>query len=213
MMKITSLERQQKDPRRWSVYIDGEFRFGLDEMDVYRLGISVGQELDEAALSKLLYEVQVQKAKFTLLNLLSYGARTEKQLRQKLREKGFEPSVIDTAIEGVRALGYIDDRAYVEAYVRYAKEQKKHGIFRIRQDLMQKGVEKALLDELLSEEEADPEVLKELIQKKLGKDSLSDPKVKNRITGFCLRRGFSYGEIREAIAALGEENEVFWEEM
>lgn len=211
-MKITSLERQKKDGGRWSVFIDGEFKFGLEEIDVYRLGISVGQELSEAAYQELLSAAQVQKAKSTLLNLLSYGQRTESQLRQKLREKSFAPSEIEKAISYVKGLGYIDDRAYVEAYVRYAKEQKKHGLFRIRQDLMKKGIEKPLLDELLSEEEADPEILKSLIQKKLGKDSLKDPKVKNRIVGFCLRRGFSYGEIREALATVSEDAEEFWEE-
>ena len=39
MMKITKIEPQKRRKNRWSIFINGEFSFGISADDLYHLGL------------------------------------------------------------------------------------------------------------------------------------------------------------------------------
>ncbi len=45
--------------------------------------------------------------------------RTEKGLREKLRQAGFTSQAVDHALTYVEAYGYIDDERYARTYIAY----------------------------------------------------------------------------------------------
>lgn len=66
MPTVTRLERQKKHPERVNVYLDGEFAFGLPDIDAARL--SKGQTLSEA-------EVALLRTQDTLARAVDQGLR------------------------------------------------------------------------------------------------------------------------------------------
>jgi hypothetical protein len=59
-----------------------------------------------------------EKAFGYALRLLGYRARSEWEVRDRLRRREYEEAVIDQVVERLCAVGLIDDAVFVEDYVR-----------------------------------------------------------------------------------------------
>ena len=95
---------------------------------------------------------------------------------------------------------YIDDSDYARRFILDAMRIKKHGLVRIKRDLVQKGVDRQIIDSVIENLELDTSsVLTDLIASKAFNMDLNDEKQLNRLYGFLLRRGFKYGDINEAL--------------
>ena len=73
------------------------------------------------------------------LKYLEHRMRTEKEMRTRLREKGFPDEEIDDTVSWLIQMGYISDTSYAAEYLRYGFE-KGRGIARIRAELREKGL-------------------------------------------------------------------------
>jgi regulatory protein len=74
--------------------------------------------------------------------ILDRGMLSERELRQKLKLKGYPEEDIAAATEALKARGYLDDAAYAARYISRARDQGK-GRFRIESELAKKGIDKA----------------------------------------------------------------------
>src|SRR5262245_49714276 len=110
MQTITLLERQKNNPERVNVYLDGEFAFGLNELDAVPL--RKGQQLSESEIDELRQKDAVVKAVDYAANLLSYRPRSTQEIRERLLKQSFNDVVADAAIDKLQRLGYLDDRAF-----------------------------------------------------------------------------------------------------
>lgn len=137
------------------------------------------------------------------LRQIALSPKTEWILRQKLRvyctlHHFKAPHTIERTIKMIKAKGYIDNQHFITYY--QAKFPKKSSAL-IKYELHQKGVPRALIDQLLR---IDPESQKKaitmiLIKKKVTIDTWRDPREKNRILSAILRKGFSLSEAKSAI--------------
>ena len=80
--KITSLRAQKKNPNRISIYLDGEFAFGLSRFVAGWL--TVNQELDESKIAELIQADQSESAYQVALSFLKYRPRSEAEVRTNL---------------------------------------------------------------------------------------------------------------------------------
>ena len=92
------------------------------------------------------------KCKDEALNILSYAMRTEKQVRDKLKEKGFYEEDIEETVSYLKEYSYLDDLKYAVMYIRYAG-QKGHGRRRIETELAKRGIGKSLMEDAWYEHE------------------------------------------------------------
>ena len=143
----------------------------------------------------MIKEVIGKRAKKRAMHLLEKMERTEKQLRDKLLDNEYPESCIDMAIAYVKSYHYLDDERYACNYVRFAQEKKSRQ--RIKQDLMQKGIGRDLIEYALEEEFESDETQKiqELLEKKHFHYGDTDQKEFQRIYNFLLRRGFRSSDI------------------
>ena len=81
------------------------------------------------------------------LNYLTHRSRTSGEMRKRLSEKGFSEDEISTEMQFLNELHYIDDFEYVRQYAEFCFSKGK-GIRRIRNELIQKGVDYVALEEL-----------------------------------------------------------------
>lgn len=207
--RITAIEVQKRDNARVSVYIDGNFAFGL-HMDIqldHRL--APGDMLDEATIAQLLKEDETKKAITSSLNLIAYRPRAAGELRDKLREKGYSPEAIDAAVTRMQELRYLDDEAFAERWVQSRQGTRPRSERMLRQELARKGIDRKTIDQTIEEAGVDEagDAL-ELARKKAGSMSGLEPAVRTRrLSGFLARRGYGYDIIRQVIEQLEQPGE------
>ena len=149
------------------------------------------------------YEKGLQKA----YRLLAVRARSEKELRTKLKEKKFDDQVADRIIARLYELSYLDDEAFARQWARRMAVDKLSGNRRIGISLQEKGVDRTTCEKVLAEIRQDvPErqAIRQIIRKKLrgGKLQRQDGRGKRSLAQHLLGRGFTpdliYEMIREA---------------
>jgi regulatory protein len=133
------------------------------------------------------------------LYYLSRQAQTIKQIRDKLTRKEFESSEIEAVINRLKELGFLDDAKYAKDFIRISKLGKPKGKYRIRLELIKKGIDKELIEVALEEgfDEGEQEELIDAAAKVYLKKirNLPREKVYTRLMGYLLRRGFDYGKV------------------
>lgn len=198
---ITAIEPQRHDPERMSVFLDEAFAFGLHADLVLEHGLYAGLELDESTAAAILAADEIRRATATALNSLAYRARSEGEIVQRLRQKGYAPAAIDATIERLRGWHYVDDRDFASRWIENRQEHRPRSERMLAQELRQKGVDPATITESIAEAEIDEVTdARELVLKQRAKRSGLDPETESRrITGFLSRRGYSWDVIRRAL--------------
>ena len=193
-MKLESLKF--KSAGLFSLKLEGCPSMMLDDVSVYRLGLSEGMEIDGELFEKICILSGREGAKRAAARLLTAGMKTETELSQKLRLKGFEKADIDAALETFKENGFIDDRQYAESYIKDALRLKKYSVRMIRQKLALKGIDRETVSELTAELD-DFEQLYALIESELRKnpDKKGIERLKRRLIG----KGFGLWDINKVL--------------
>lgn len=215
-MKITKIEPQKRNRKRMSVYIDGAFAFGVDMEVAYVCGLKEGLEVDKEWIDAVVQKEELLRAQNYALNLLSFRARSEKEIAERMAQKGYEPFIIDKTIAYLKEQGYINDKAFAEAFIKDKLELNGHGRNRIRWELYKKGVSRELVDELLEkvvtpdEEYEKAKMLAERKMKLWQKDS--KPVQYRKLSGLLARKGYSFDLVSKVARELVYESDVLQDE-
>jgi len=200
-MRITDLVRQKKRSNRLSVFLDGAFAFGLDEETVFKYGLKIGLELDEDRVAQVLGDEQRKKAKDAAFHYLSYRPRTVKEVRDKLREKGYEEELIEETIALLERLGLLDDRDFAARWVAERLRLKPRGRRVLFAELRQKGISREMAEEVLSEAFGDIDeraLAADLLRKRAARYQNVEPRQAfRRMSDFLVRKGFGFEVARE----------------
>lgn len=82
---------------------------------------------------------------------LEARSRSVTELRRRLTGAGYRPGLVEGAIERLLELGMLDDRAFAEAWIASRDRARPRGERVLRQELVQKGIDRSLIHELLEE--------------------------------------------------------------
>lgn len=205
--KITALQVQQRNSQRVSVYLDGEFAFGLARITAAWL--KIGQDLSDEKIAALQAEDAREVALQRVGHLLEYRQRTESEVRQYLRKHGFDETVIQDTLEQLKKVGLLDDARFAENWVENRTSFRPRSRKALTVELRRKGIGDeaigAALQILTPEQEADLALQAARKQnRKLA--SLDWNAYRNRLGSHLARRGFDYETIRSVV-------EQTWQEM
>lgn len=204
-MKITALEAQKHNKDRLNVYLDGEFAFGLDINTAARLRI--GQILSEAEIAELQKTDGVARAFERAVRFLATRPRSVYEVRRKLQEKQTPPSTIDTVLERLTALGYVDDLAFARTWVENRQTFRPRSTAALRAELKAKGVEEAIIRQVLHEvdnSESALQLARQQVGRWRGEDSYT---LRQKLSSYLIRRGYDYDTVRAATDIVIEELE------
>ena len=143
---------------------------------------------------------EIDRARLFAYKLLNYRPRAERELQQRLEQKGYSQEVAEITINNLKRLGYIEDRAFARYWVKVRFGKK--GCFALRQELLGKGIDVVIINEILAEIDPEAEyncalnIAKKKIRYSSGGCSYS------RLAGFLGRRGFSCEIIYKVCQAL-----------
>lgn len=207
---ITGVQAQKKDPNRVSVFIDGAFAFGLASDIAVRSGLRKGMVLSEDQQHELLDQEQQARARIAALDYIAHRARTEQEVRRKLRQKGFSETATEEAISRMLELGYLDDEGYARAFVSSRLASRGHGPLRIKVDLQRRGVREAMIDAALAahvdREHLHQAALEHARTRWLRLATEADVRKRRRKTmDFLLRRGYDFELIRSVMETVEGE--------
>ncbi len=132
---------------------------------------------------------------------------SEKELRDKLREKGVSDGDIETVTTLCLDYGFLNDTEYAGMIVRHYAAMG-YGPGRIRQELMRRGVPKDLWDDALHEFLPAPgDTIDKLLASRLRGKDVSDRKERDKAANFLFRRGYAWSDIRAALDRFGAEDD------
>ena len=129
------------------------------------------------------------------LHLLGYRAQSEKELRRKLKQRGFSGSDIDSAVEDLYRYEYLNDEELAAEIFENYRRDGLYGNRYIKQKLQMRG--------LSCEDWLTPEEEEEKAELALQKKEASVPGYRadyQKAAAFLARRGFSYDVIRRVLS-------------
>ncbi len=210
MSKVTAVESQKKNPKKFNVFLDGVFAFGADEDLVVGQRLVVGKAFTTSDVERLLFESEVGKLMERMYALFNIRQRSEQEVRRYLKNLSFKrkikdqeeisESAIELLINKLKQKRLLSDAEFAKAWME--SRAKKYGVNRIKQELYKKGIDRQLIEEVISGErmENSEQVARKLLEKKLERwKSLTPMELKKKAFDFLLRRGFEYSQVKSII--------------
>ena len=150
---------------------------------------------------------QLEKALKAATRLLRFRPRSVAELRIRLKQKGFEPSLCQQVIESLLQKRLLDDRAFITFWITNRLQFRPMSRRQLVRELREKGVDEDLLQSCLQEADlpVETDLARQLLQKKAKHVKREDPASIRRFQGYLSRRGFSYETIREVLKESDDE--------
>lgn len=201
-MVITDISPCKGNKNRVNIFVDGAFAFALYVETAAWAGLSEGVDITELDLKAIAFEDEKKYAMDAAVQFISYRMRTQKEVRDKLRQKGIGENAAEDVIQRLQEAGYINDSEFASVYAEELKGRMgKRGI---RQKLFQKGIRDGEADEALAAMGGFEETVRFQTEKLLEKYRSDDAyKARGKIYRTLLSRGFDADEIKSALAELG----------
>lgn len=195
-MEVISISKIDK--KRSKIELDSGIVFALYNGEIYKLEIKEGITLDESFYDVKIVPILKSRIKERTIHILKSRDRTEKELRDKLKEGLYPEEIIDYVIDWAKVLRYIDDERYVEFYIdtNVSKKSKNRMLY----ELKQKGISKEYLEDIFEEYEInEEEQIKKFLEKKNIDVENLDFKAKGKILNQLLGKGYSYENIMRCL--------------
>ncbi len=193
---ITEIRKNGGDTPRLTVFVDGSEAFTVSEEVARELGLCVGHELAPSAAEHLEADDERAKTREVALRLLAVRARSEGELVDRLRRKGFSEEVTAVVVSALAEVGLVDDAAFARAWAEEKVRLRPIGPRRLTSELLSKRVSRDLVDLVVDEtfrEHSELELARRAVEKKARVSGGADAKKRRaRLHSFLIRRGFSY---------------------
>lgn len=205
MKKITKIEYQKKNKDRVNIYLDEEYAFAVDINILIKYSLKKDMLLDD----ELLDDILKSEEKISVYNygiyILSKSAKCESELRLKMKNKGFEPQLIDNVINKLKEQKYLDDERYCEMFINDKINISKYGMRKIKEMLYFKGIDKEIIEEKLKDisREDEEERAYLLAVKKNNTIKEEDARKKYaKLSNYLLGKGFEYDIVKRIVSRI-----------
>ena len=198
--------------------LDGEYIATVNADYWFTCGIKSGSEVTPQQLEELLAESARRKMMNKALDLLSMRDYSRRELSDKLVTKAWEKKEqkdmdlgslkhqASDICDRLEELGLLNEERFARSYVDELLRRKHLSKSGLKTALIQKGVQRDIIETVLEEVEVDPvEQVRELLATKFKNRDLSDEKQKTRTVNALLRLGYRYGEINAAMDGILED--------
>ena len=140
------------------------------------------------------------------LRFLANRPRSEREIRRRLAEKGYEPERVDRVIVKLADYKLVDDRAFAEYWLENRTLHRPKGARAMRAELFAKGIARDVVEEAVGQERDEPDDAYRAAYRQASRWPLTDERTfKQRLTLFLQRRGFDWDAIEAASNRLWEE--------
>lgn len=147
------------------------------------------------------------------MRLLALRPRSAVELRQRLRQDGYNAGVTETVLAALQEVGLVDDREFARSWI--ASRMAGGGASRrkLAWELRRKGIPEALIRELVTDgidDETETEQARQLARRRSppeAADQRADQRAYQRLRDLLLRRGFEHETVRGVMRELSAVEE------
>jgi len=208
-MKIDRIEIQKNNTEKANVYIDGKYSFSLSINGLLESGMHEGDEISSERLEEIKSSDAPRLALLKATDIISHSMKTESEITRKLKEKKFDDDAVEYAISKLKEYGYVDDEAYVAAYISSRAIPNCWGEQKIISMLIKKGIDKSIiknkLEECLPEEVRESNILEAAEKYVQRLDKYDKKKKRQKLYQYLASKGYGYDVIKKTCSKILEE--------
>jgi regulatory protein len=158
--------------------------------------------IDEKTADQAQPDDQVQAAIKVALHYLNRRDRTVSETWRHLAHRGFDAAAIEAAIGRLVEDGYLDDIRYAQLYAEDRRNLDQWGTTRIRRALLERGIDRELVELALSTHTSGAELQQAAaLLKRRFPAAPRTRQERDRALGLLLRRGYESELALQALAA------------
>jgi regulatory protein len=205
MPEITGVRERRGRAR---IFVDGGFWAEIDADVAAERGLREGVALSLEELSEARAAGERALAMSRALHFLGYRARSEKELRDRLRRYGYGEETVEGVVGRLKELGYLDDEEFARLAAR--EKARRYGPRKVLGELRKSGVDAELAQDVVDEEFAGRSELEEASSAAARRYNRggSNAAEARRVYGFLMRRGYSAEVCAEVAREYREASEA-----
>ena len=150
-------------------------------------------------------------AKEAALRFLERGPRTEREIVDRLLARGFVPDAVERAVERLRRVSLLDDRAFVRSFLRTELPRRPQGRRLLAAKLKRRGIPAPILEDVDALVHEDVDLVERGLDTEEGRAraALADLARRHRlrdaadrarrIAGALVRLGFDWSIVRDLV--------------
>lgn len=202
MPKITKIEIQKNNKDRVNIYLDGEYALAINAELIYKENLKVKDDVDISKLQEIAEKESYIRYKESAIKIIERSYKTEKEIRDKLKQKGYEEKQINNSIDFLKEYDFINDNTYAKAFIKDKLSSK--GSQKIKYDLMKKGIAKDIIEENLIkvDKNEEKEVALNVGRKKyesIRRKESDNYKLSGKLYRFLISRGYAYDIVKDVV--------------
>ena len=150
-------------------------------------------------------QADIEKARAYAFLLLKFRLRSQAELLQRLKQKGFSGELSQSTVDFLKDKEFINDRVFAKGWVS-SRLKRPFGLRRIKQELAAKGLDEEIIEDSLAQARNDYneiQVVSQLARQRFSRQKGIEPqKAKSRVYAYLLRRGFSPDTVSDIVKQL-----------
>ncbi|NWG27884.1 MAG: regulatory protein RecX [Ignavibacteriaceae bacterium] len=170
-------------------------------------GLKKSDDISEDRFAFLIEQNKLFHIKQRAFRLLGRRQHSSSELRRKLWNKNYEQKLIDEVIQDLKNNSYLNDEDFIREFMAEKSKSKGWSTKRIKTELLKRGIDNKLIDEMLNGQPNDLDFNNAIILAKkkyevLQKRNLEPKAIRIKLSAFLFSKGFDYDLIKEVCGKL-----------
>lgn len=144
------IKYKKKSNGQYQVQLDNGTDLCLYEEVILRYELLLKKKIEATNMDEILKTNMEYDVYYVGLRSLKSRYKTSKELKDFLLKKEYPLELIDKAISRLLEQGYLNDQSFAKAYINQQMITTNKGPFKIRQELIHKGVAPIIIEEELA---------------------------------------------------------------
>lgn len=190
---IIDIQKHPKITSHQVIHFNNKQSLIIPSVLIDNFGLCIGLSIESHIIEKLIAADEAMRAKNNALSVLKDNIYSKTQMVKHLENQGFTDNTIQQIVIELIQSGHIRDREFAVKWVQRRQKSKPRGFILLKQELIEKGVDRDTVDQVLSElDEKDETDLVLQIAEKRSKayKGLPIQTARRRLHAYLARRGF-----------------------
>jgi regulatory protein len=205
LKRITAIRAGRGRRKRVNIFLDGKFTFSLEADAAVKEDLQVGQELSANQIDVLDRSDQFHRCLNVAARYFGYRPRSEFELRERLRRRGFDGDSIVAVIAKLKEQGLVDDLAFAQFWKDNRESFSPRSQWLTKLELRQKGVADGIIAQVIGSVDDDESAYRAAWSKARSLPLSDYHSFRRRLGQYLKRRGFGYGVINHTVERIWQE--------
>jgi regulatory protein len=151
VIKITGLKAVKGREKRVKLFLDNGTTLELLTEIALKEDLRSGQDITDDRMTSLEAINGQQRCYNAATRLLAYRPRSESEMRQRLRRRGYDSNCIEKSLAKLKEQGLVDDTDFARFWKENRNTFRPQSRRLTRLELQRKGLEKSIIENVITE--------------------------------------------------------------